>query len=260
MVQFDVMQLFTDFLISILTTLHQFTGNLGIDIILFTIIIRTALLPLTLPSLKAGQKLKQLQPEIKALQKKHQGDKKALQLAQVELYKKYNVNPLAGCLPQLVQIGILILLYRVLIDFLGKPEINGVAINTMFAWFDLSKPDPKYILPVLASVSQLFMSLMIAPGAEKRDIVPNKSKKKTIQEANKKEEDIAEMAQTMQQQMIFLMPIMTGVIALRFPSGLALYWIITTIFSIGQQYYISGWGGITTYYNRLKNLMSRKEV
>jgi len=253
------MQLFTDFLISILTALHQFTGSLGIDIILFTIIIRTALLPLTLPSLKAGHKLKELQPEIKKLQQKHKGDKKAMQLAQVELYKKYNVNPLAGCLPQLVQIGILILLYRVLINFLGNPEINGAVINSKFGWFDLSKPDPLYILPVFAAVSQLFMSLMIAPGAEKRDIVPNKSKKKTVQEANKKEEDVAEMAQSMQQQMIFLMPIMTGVIALRFPSGLALYWIMTTLFSIGQQYYVSGWGGITTYSARLKNLISERK-
>lgn len=253
------MQLFTDFLISILTALHQFTGSLGIDIILFTIIIRTALLPLTLPSLKAGHKLKELQPEIKKLQQKHKGDKKAMQLAQVELYKKYNVNPLAGCLPQLVQIGILILLYRVLINFLGNPEINGAVINSKFGWFDLSKPDPLYILPVFAAVSQLFMSLMIAPGAEKRDIVPNKSKKKAVQEANKKEEDVAEMAQSMQQQMIFLMPIMTGVIALRFPSGLALYWIVTTLFSIGQQYYVSGWGGITTYSARLKNLISERK-
>lgn len=253
------MQLFTDFLISILTTLHQLTGSLGADIILFTIIIRAALLPLTLPSLKAGHKLKELQPEIKKLQQKHKDDKKAMQLAQVELYKKYNVNPLAGCLPQLVQIGILILLYRVLINFLGNPEINGVVISSKFGWLDLSKPDPLYILPIFAAVSQLFMSLMIAPGAEKRDIVPNKSKKKDVREANKKEEDVAEMAQSMQQQMIFLMPIMTGIIALRFPSGLALYWIMTTLFSIGQQYYVSGWGGITTYSTRLKNLVLERK-
>lgn len=253
------MQLFTDFLISILTLLHQFTGSLGLDIILFTIIIRSALLPLTLPSLKAGHKLKELQPEIKKLQVKHKDDKKALQLAQVDLYKKYNVNPLAGCLPQLVQIGILILLYQVLVKFLGNPEIDGVAISPNFGWLNLSKPDPMYILPVLAAASQLFMSLMIAPGAEKRDVVPNKSKKKVVQEANNKEENVAEMAQSMQQQMVFLMPIMTGIIALRFPSGLALYWIMTTIFSIGQQYYVSGWGGISLYAKRVKSLIPERK-
>jgi YidC/Oxa1 family membrane protein insertase len=251
------MQLFTDFLIQILTLLHQVTGNLGLDIILFTIIIRVALLPLTLPSLKAGQKLKELQPEIKKLQQKHQGDKKAMQLAQVELYKKYNVNPLAGCLPQLLQIGILILLYQVMVKFLSNPEINGVAISPYFGWLNLSKPDSLYILPILAALSQLFMSLMIAPGAETRDIVPNKSKSKKIQKENKKEENVADMAQSMQQQMVFLMPIMTGIIALNFPSGLALYWIVTTLFSIVQQYYISGLGGIKTYALRLKNVVSQ---
>lgn len=253
------MQFFTDFLMTILTLLHQVTGNLGLDIILFTIVIRTALLPLTIPSLKASSKLKELQPELKKLQQKHKDDKKSMQAAQVELYRKYNVNPLAGCLPQLVQIGILILLYRVLINFLNNPEINGASISSSFLWLNLSKPDPMHILPVLAGASQLFMSLMIAPGAEKRDIVPNKSKKKKVQEANKKEENVAEMAQSMQQQMIFIMPIMTVFIALRFPSGLALYWVMTTIFSIGQQYYISGWGGISSYANRLKHLVLERK-
>lgn len=254
------MQQFTEALLFILNQLHMVTGNLGVDIILFTIIIRTVLLPVTLPSLKAGQKLKELQPEIKKLQKKHKNDKKAMQQAQVELYKKYNVNPLAGCLPQLVQIGVLILLYRVLINFLGNPEFNGVAIDTRFGWLDLSQPDPLYILPVLAAVSQLLMSLMIAPGAEKRDIVPNDSKKKSVQKENEKEENFAEMAQSMQQQMLFIMPLMTGIIALRFPSGLALYWIMTTVFSIVQQYFISGLGGWKMYAQRLQALVSRKEV
>lgn len=253
------MQQFTEALLYILTQLHGVTGNLGLDIILFTIIIRTALLPITIPSLKAGEKLKKLQPEIKQLQKKFKDDKQALQQAQLDLYKKYNVNPLAGCLPQLVQIGILILLYHVLINFLGKPELNGVAIDTMFGWLDLSQPDPLYILPVLAAASQLLMSLMIAPGAEKRDLVPNQSKKKKVQEENKKEEDFAEMAQSMQQQMIFIMPIMTGVIALTFPSGLALYWIVTTLFSIAQQYYVSGLGGWKIYAQRLQALVAERK-
>lgn len=253
------MQLFTEFLLFILSTLHGVTGSLGLDIILFTIIIRTALLPLTIPSLRAGKKLKEIQPELKKLQAKHKNDKAAMQQAQVELYKKYNVNPLAGCLPQLVQIGILILLYRVLIEFLGQPIINGVAIDPNFLWLDLSKPDPLYILPVLAAVSQFLMSIMIAPGAEKRDIVPNKSKSKKVQKENEKEENIAEMAQSMQQQMIYIMPIMTGVIALRFPSGLALYWVVTTLFSIAQQYYVSGLGGFEVYLKCAKALIAERK-
>jgi hypothetical protein len=92
---------------------------------------------------------------------------------------------------------------------------------------------------------------MIAPGAEIPDAVPNKSKNPKVKKANEKEENTAEMAATMQQQMLFIMPVMTGILAARFPSGLALYWVATTVFSVGQQYFVSGWGGLTSYYQRL---------
>lgn len=252
------MSFITDIFNNILIFLINTTGNLGYSIIVFTFLIRSALLPLTLPSLKSTKKMRDLQPELKNLQKKHPKDKQALQKAQMDLYKKYNVNPLAGCIPQLVQLGILIVLYRVLINFLNAPEINGTVVDPNFFWLDLSVPDSKYILPVVAAVTQFVLSLMIAPGAETRDIVPNKSKSKKIKEENKKEENTADMAQSMQQQMMFIMPIMTGFIALRFPSGLALYWVATTIFSIAQQYYISGPGGLKTYYQRLLAFVTKK--
>ena len=252
------MSFFSDVFNNFLVFLVGTTGSLGFSIIIFTFLIRSALLPLTLPSLRSSKKMKDLQPKIKKLQKKHGKNKQALQKAQMELYKKYNVNPLAGCIPQLAQLGVLIVLYRVLINFLNSPVVNGVAVNPNFFWLDLSIPDSMYILPVLAALSQLFLSLMIAPGAETRDIIPNKSKSKKIQKANKKEENTADMAQSMQQQMMFIMPIMTGFIALRFPSGLALYWVATTIFSIGQQMYISGPGGLKTYYKRALTFVTKK--
>lgn len=254
------MQLITDAIFNFIFYLYQFTGNLGSALILFTVIIRSAMFPITLSSLKAANNIKKLQPELKELQKKHKDDKPAMQQAQMELYKKYNINPLAGCLPQILQIGVLILLYRVLVDFLGKSEIHGIVINTNFLGLQLNHPDPTYILPVLAGLTQLLLSLMIAPGAEQKDIVPNKSKKQKVQKENKKEEDFAEMAQTMQQQMLFIMPVMTGILALQFPAGLSLYWVATTLFSIGQQWYVSGWGGITLYYQRLKSLIATKRI
>ncbi len=245
------MSIFSEFLLNVLLFLNSITGSLGLAIIAFTIVIRSLLLPATIPSIKATRRMKEMQPELNKLKKKFGNDKQALQLAQLELYKKYNVNPLSGCLPQLVQLGVLILLYRVLVGFLGNPEFNGSHIETSFLWLDLGKPDPLYILPVAAGLSQLVLSLMIAPGAEKRDIVPNKSKKKVVREANEKEENIAEMAQSMQQQMLYIMPVFTGIIASNFPSGLALYWVATTIFSIAQQYFISGPGGLVSYAKRL---------
>lgn len=237
-----------DFTIQILFQLYQVTGNLGIAIIVLTILIRFLLVPLSLGSLRSQKKIQDLKPEIDKLKKQHGKDKVKLQQAQMELYKKYNINPLAGCLPYLVQIVLLIILYQVLHQFIGQTEMNGVSINPHFYWLDLSKPDPLHVLPVLAGVTQFILSLMISPGAEVKDVVPNDSKKKAVQKANEKEEDFAEMAASMQKQMLFMMPIMTGFIAWRFQSGLALYWVITTIFSVVQQYYISGWGGLISYW------------
>jgi YidC/Oxa1 family membrane protein insertase len=240
-----------------LIELMTLTGSLGAAIIIFTIVLRSILLPLTLPSLKAQNKMRELKPEIDALKKKHGKDKKAFQQSQVELYQKYNVNPLAGCLPQLAQIAVLIVLYHALITFLGESVYNGVQLVTHFLWLDLTIPDKLFILPVIAGVSQLILSLMIAPGGEVKDTVPNDSKSKKVQKANEKEEDMAEMAASMQQQMIFIMPFMTVFIATQFPSGLALYWVITTIFSIIQQYFLSGPGGLVTYFERAKITISK---
>lgn len=252
------MAIIVSFFMQLLVQLYQLTGDLGLAIVAFTILIRTVLWPLTLPSLKAQKQIKLLQPELKQLKKKHGPDKKAFQQAQMDLYKKYNVNPLAGCLPQLVQIGLLIVLYQALIKFLGQSQIEGASINPNFLWLNLTHPDPWFVLPVLAGVTQLVLSLMIAPATETPDKVSNTSKKKNVQQANKKEEDVAEMAQTMQQQMIFMMPLIIAFSALRFPSGLALYWTISTLFSIVQQLVVSGPGGLVSYTQRARALITSR--
>jgi YidC/Oxa1 family membrane protein insertase len=252
------MQLINNAFLEILIQLHGLTGSLGNSILLFTVIIRSLLLPLSLPMIQSQKKMKQIQPEVEKLKQKHKNDKKALQLAQIDLYKKYNINPLVGCLPQILQLVVLILLYRVLLNFVSQSEVNGMAINAHYFWLDLSKPDPLFILPVLAAVTQLIMSIMILPGGETADIVSNTSSRSDVKAANKKEEDTAEMASMMQKQMLFVMPIMTGFFALRFPSGLALYWVATTVFSIFQQYFFTGWGGLETYTRRIYTFIREK--
>lgn len=232
----------------LLAFLNESLGSLGWAILAFTAVMRVALLPLSVSSIKAQKKLQNLQPELRRINKQHQNDKQALQKAQLELYQKYNINPLSGCLPQLLQIGVLIVLYQALLAFLNGGAQNGSHLE--FFWLNLSQPDHTYVLPILAGASQLLLSLMIAPGAEIPDVVPNKSKNQKVKKANEKEENTAEMAATMQQQMLFIMPVMTGFLAARFPSGLALYWVATTVFSVAQQYFVSGWGGLTSYYQR----------
>lgn len=200
-----------------------------------------------MPSIKSSKKIQELQPEIKKLKDKHKGDKQALALAQAQLYKSYNINPLAGCLPQLLQLFILIVLYQSIINLFNDQSNQ---FNLHFLWVNLSQFDQTYILPVLAGITQFLLSLMILPVTQTRDIVPNNSSSKTVREANNKEEDIAEMAVTMQQQMVFLMPIMTTVISLKLPSGLALYWVVGTIITMITQYFVSGWGGFAVYWNK----------
>lgn len=230
------------------------TGNLGVAIILLTILIRAALVPLTLPTLKSQQKMKVLKPEIDALKKKHKDDSKKLQQAQMELFKKHNINPLAGCIPYIAQFAVLIILYQVLHEVALSGMVEGFAVNTSFLMFDLSKPDHSLIIPVLAAATQLVLSLMILPGAEKHDLIPDNSKNKKIQKENSKETNAQEMAESMQKQMVFMMPIMTGIFAYQFPAGLGLYWISTTVFSIAQQWAVSGPGGLIDVIKKIKSL------
>lgn len=234
------------FVISILQYLDSVTGSLGWSIIIFTLGVRLSLIPITLPSLKVAKRMRELQPKIKKLKAKFKKDNVGLQKAQMELYKEHQINPSAGCLPQIVQLVVLIILYRVFINFLQN-DIDGMNIN--FFWLNLSQPDKKYILPVLAAASQFILSLMISPATDTsaEHVLANSTKtKKDDIEAN----NMDDMASTMQQQMMFTMPIMTGFIATRFPSGLALYWVVGTIVSIIQQYLVSGWGGLNKYIRK----------
>jgi YidC/Oxa1 family membrane protein insertase len=231
-----------------LTYISNLTGNYGYAIIIFTLIIRVLLIPLTLPSLKMQKKMRQLQPELDELKKKHKDDKTALQQAQLALYQKHQVNPAAGCLPMILQFIVLIALYQI---FLKQLNGDSQAV-TQFLWLNLSKPDPYYIFAVLAGITQFILSLMLLPAtstAAEQTLAQSTPSKKD----DKKAEDMTEMAATMQKQMVFMMPIMTVFISLSFPSGLTLYWVVTTLFSIAQQYLVTGWGGLQKYLPFLKS-------
>ena len=137
-------------------------------------------------------------------------------------------------------------------DFIGTDLINGVTLNLKFLWLDLSQPDPLYILPVLAGLFQLVFSITMQTGLKSEVKAPKNKQKK------QKEEDSLEMAQTMQKQMLYTMPLMTTIIALKFPSGLALYWTISTVFSLVQQLIVSGPGGLVPLANKIKSFTSSR--
>lgn len=242
----------------VLKFLSVSTGNFGVAIILLTILVRVLLIPLSLPMLNSQKKMKKIKPEVDKLKAKHKGDAKALQIAQMELYKQHNINPLSGCLPYILQFVVIIALYSVLNTFVADALKQGFVIQTNFLGIDLSKSDPTRVIPVLAALTQLILSLMILPGKEKHDLIPDDVKSKKLKEANKKEQDATEMAETMQKQMVFMMPLMTGWIALGFPAGLGLYWVVTTIFSIAQQWAVSGPGGLENIAYTVKAKLQKK--
>ncbi|OGV91243.1 hypothetical protein A2783_01645 [Microgenomates group bacterium RIFCSPHIGHO2_01_FULL_45_11] len=236
---------------------HLLGDNLGLAIIALTLLIRFLLIPFTLPSLKVVNKLKDLKPQLDELKRQFGNDKARFQQEQMKLYQEHKINPVSGCLPQIATLVVFYALYRVFIDFLKNGTGVGQGIGLNFLWFNLANPDTLYILPALAGLSQLILSLMVLPGAD--TTAERTLASKTPSKADdKKAEDMTDMATTMQQQMVFIFPVMIFFAALKFPSGLAVYWVITTVFSVVQQYFISGLGGLVPQLQKVTKFFRQR--
>ena len=242
------MGIFTDLFTTVLTYLTQITGNLGLAIIVLTIVIRLILTPISVIGLKMTKKMQLAQPELEKLQAKYKNDPKKLQQSQMELYKKMGINPVAGCLPQLVQIGVLIVLYQAFIQFLNQPATDS--LNVMFLGINMTEPSPWYIWPLLAGLTQFLLSLMSVAKPSQNEV---KLSKKINSKEEKPSSFSSSLTSSLQTQMVFVFPVITFVISLNFPSGLVLYWVVSTLISMIQQYYVSGWGKLGWYFNMLKS-------
>lgn len=204
--------------------------DFGIAIIILTLAIKLLLYPTSVKAVKSQRSLQLIQPKIQEIQKKYKDDKEKQAKEILEVYKTEKINPFGGLLLAFVQLPILIALYRVF--WLGfKPEELGrlysiVAspgqINALFIGLvDLSKPN--LIFAVLAGILQFFQTKMLTPKS-----IPNQNKK-----------DGPDFSQVMQKQMLYFFPVLTVVILFSLPSALGLYWTVSGIFSIIQQYYIT---------------------
>lgn len=199
--------------------------NVGWAIILLTIIIRIILLPSSLNALRQQKRMQELQPEIQDIQNKFKNDKQKLAEELTKFYRTNKVNPLGACLPLLIQLPILIILYYVFINGLSTDRFDLLYawmprpefIQTIFFGLDLSKPD-RWILPIIAGGLQFIQSWQIMPKT--------------------KPGEKPQMAQMMSKQMLYLMPVFTIFIAGQLPAALPLYWAVTTLFGIGQQWYV----------------------
>lgn len=211
------MQFLTNFMTSLLNWFYQLTTQIGwpsygLAIILFTIVIKVLLYPLTLKQMKSIKMTQLLQPKVKEIQEKYKNDPQKAQIAIMELYKEHGANPLAGCLPILIQFPIFIALFNALRDF---KYLNAVHAN--FLWVHLSSKDPYFILPVIAAAATFVQ--------QKMSMSMNTST------------DPAQ--ESMQKTMLYVMPIMFGWFATQVPSGLALYWVVFNLVGIVQQYFIN---------------------
>ncbi len=204
--------------------------DLGIAIILLTIIIKLILLPLSRQSIKSQKSLQDLQPKIDEIKKKYANKKEEMGREMMALYKENKVNPFSSCLPLLIQLPFLFAVFRVfrngfangsldlVYSFITKPE----AINTMSLGFiDLSARNIP--IAVLAGVAQYWQTKMMM------------SKKAEVKSPGAKDENMMAM---MNKQMMYFMPILTVFIGMSFPGGLALYWLVTTVLTGVQQVYI----------------------
>ncbi|MDP3993700.1 MAG: YidC/Oxa1 family membrane protein insertase [bacterium] len=198
--------------------------DMGLAIIALTLLIRLILFPSFQKSLRSQRELQKLQPKLNEIKEKYKNDKETQTKATLEFYKENKVNPFSSCLPLLVQLPILIALYRVFLTGLNGEVSNELyafvadpgAINTSFLGLvELGKSNIWFALA--AGIFQFIQSKMIAPP---KTGVPDKT------------------ASIMNAQLTYFMPVVTVLISMRLPAGLALYWAVTTLFAIGQQYYI----------------------
>jgi YidC/Oxa1 family membrane protein insertase len=206
--------------------------DVGLVIVAITVLVRLVLYPLTSSSVKSQRSLQDLQPKMTAIKLQYADDKQKQTQAIMEMYKNNKVNPLASCLPMLIQLPILIALYAVLRDGLNSKNLadslysfvsNPGTINQIsLGLFNLAKPN--YVLAVLAGLAQFWQAKTL-------------SRKTPPAQAGAGAKDEAMMSM-MNKQMLYFMPVMTVLIGLRLPAGLTLYWFFGTVLMALQQMWL----------------------
>jgi YidC/Oxa1 family membrane protein insertase len=246
----------------LLIWLQKLTGDIGIAIILVTLVVRAMLIPLFRRQIVSTKRMQMIQPELKELQKRYKGDRAKYSQAQMELFKERGANPVSGCLPLLLQLPLLMIMYSVFSQGLTNPDphamfsffglhvvdytcVNNLGtaaynayqpcIDTTVSWLgdlDVSKPWVLFpnagpflswfsVLAALSALLNLVQSRMTMPPSTA-----------AFSDQNSK----------IQRQLVLFLPLISLAYGGFLPAGLFIYWIVTTIFGIAQQYLIVGWG------------------
>nr|WP_256253307.1 YidC/Oxa1 family membrane protein insertase [Paenibacillus sp. UNC496MF] len=181
-----------------------FNGEYGIAILLMVVIVRTLILPLTIKQYRSSKAMQALQPELAKLKEKHKDNPQKQQEETMKLFQQHKVNPLAGCLPLIVQMPVFIALYNSI-------YMNENIREHTFLWLQLGEKDHTYVLPILAAITTFVQSKMMS------------SQQKTM---------------PAMQGIMLIFPVLIFVMAISFPSALPLYWIFSNTYTIVQNYFL----------------------
>lgn len=221
----------------LLKLIYGVIGHYGVSIIVFTVIVKLVMLPLTLSQNKSMMEMNKIQPLIQDIQKKYPKDKaKQAELTQ-KLYQEHHINPLMGCFPLLIQMPILIGLFKALRDpvtYVFGTEALFKAADTGFLWLhNLSDPD----VIMLSGFAVPFVFPIIAAGATFIDtkMTMIKNDRKKAEKAKTTQQTSENPGENMQKTMLYMMPLMIFWWGRSFPAGLSLYWAVSTLFSIAQR-------------------------
>lgn len=204
----------------VLNFLYAYVHNYGLAIILLTLGVRVVLLPLTIKQTKAMYEMQKLQPKIKELQEKYKNDKEKLQQEIMKFYSENKVNPFGSCLPMILQIPIMIALFRMLYQSKALQDAWFLGMNlSQAAGHFISKAHPVGEISgwIWAALPYYFLILVVVAST----YIPQKMMTKDPQ----------------QNQMMLFMTVFMAFIAWRLPAGVLIYWVTTNVWTIGQQYF-----------------------
>jgi YidC/Oxa1 family membrane protein insertase len=214
-----------------LVALYGMLGSYGLAIIVLTFAIKIITFPLTLKQIQSTKGMRDVQPYLEEIKKKHGKDRQKMTEETMRLYKEHGVNPAMGCLPLLVQMPIWFGLYHALISLAGD---QNSGFQDGFLWLpSLANPDPFYMLAILTVFSQYVVQKMM-----------------TITSSDPQQQMMAKV--------MMIMPFTFGFIAMQVPSGLVLYWVTTNVFTFFQQLFTMGWGDLRGWQDLIPGMVSPK--
>jgi YidC/Oxa1 family membrane protein insertase len=237
LVDIPIWNQYVHLLVGVLDGLASLFHNAGLAIIGFTIIVKTLMLPLTVQSIRSSKAMQELQPKIKELQKKHGSDRQRLSQETMTLYQQHRVNPMAGCLPMVIQIPIFLGLYNAITTLSN----SGAGLwSQPFLWIpSLAHPDPIHLLPIVAGIFQFVQTQMMRPANQTKSTDPQ---------------------QAMMNSVMNIMPLTVVFFGWGFAAGPVVYWATQSIYSVAQQWFITGWGSLGKWAPFLPELPEHRRL